>query len=91
MPPMPSVLSLPFVPGVCEGTPLHPGKEGPKSTTTKKEQHFPPEQDVCEATGGTGGNLTAVLTGFKTFELEDRPVPVLKDDEILIRVMATGM
>lgn len=51
--------------------------------------------DAAAAPAFTGfdgrGNLTAVLTGFKTFKLEDRPVATLKGDQILVRVMATGM
>lgn len=86
---MPNALNIPIVPDVCEGTPAHPGKEDTKPFVCQKQDHdFPPEQDVADP---KGGNLTAVLTGFKTFVLEDRSVPVPKGDEILIRVMATGM
>lgn len=37
------------------------------------------------------GNLTAVLTGPRAFSLEERPVPEPGRDEVLVRVMATGM
>lgn len=82
MSPMPNTLSLPVAPE-CD----HPA-EGEDKAAAKPD---PTSASSTQSGASSGGNLTAVLTGYKTLVLEDRPVPEPANGEILVRVMATGM
>lgn len=38
-----------------------------------------------------GKNPTIVLVGKEKLEIQERPIPTYSDDEVLIKVMATGL
>lgn len=38
-----------------------------------------------------GENANIVLLGKEKLELQHRPIPTIKADEVLVKVMATGM
>ncbi|KAL1904042.1 hypothetical protein Sste5344_010269 [Sporothrix stenoceras] len=38
-----------------------------------------------------GVNRCAILKAVKTVELQERPVPTINDDQVLVKVMSTGI